>query len=108
MPKAKRENVKERIITSLLCGFAPALALILRPVLSLYRSNEQEFWFPLSDVMPVVLLVFFVFALTAAVVHFFLPDGRKISLRLWFATAAAAGTLCAFVQNYFYPPICLS
>ena len=97
----KRSNIKGRIITSLLCGFAPALAIILRPVLSLYRSNEEEFWFPLSDVMPVLFLVFFVFALTAAVVHFFLPDGRKTSLRLWFAAVAAAGTLCVFIQNHF-------
>ncbi len=96
-----KKNIKGRIITSLLCGFAPALALILRPVLSLYRSNEREFWFPLSDVLPDILLVFFVFALAAAVVHFILPDGRKTSLRLWFGTAAAAGTLCVFVQNHF-------
>ena len=100
VPAAKK-NTRGRIITSLLCGFAPALVLILRPVLSFYLSNEGEFWFSLSDVMPDILLVFFAFALTAAAVHFLLPDGRKAGLRLWFGTAAAAGTLCAFVQDHF-------
>ena len=97
----KKKNLKGRMITSLLCGFAPALALILRPIVSFYLSNEGEFWFSLPDVMPDILLLFFAFALAAAGVHFLLPDGRKTSLRLWFATAAAAGTLCAFVQDHF-------
>ena len=97
----KKKNLKGRIITSLLCGFAPALALILRPVVSFYLTNEGEYWFELSDLLPYILLLFFGAALAAALVHFILPDGKKISLRLLFAAAAAAGTLCVFVQNYF-------
>lgn len=97
----KKKSLKGRIITSALCGFAPAMVLILRPIVSFYLGNEEEFWFRLSDVMPDILLLFFVFALAAALIHFCLPDWKKISLRLWFATAAAAGTLCAFVQDHF-------
>ena len=102
VPAAKgKSSIKGRIITSLLCGFAPAMVLILRPIISFYLNNEEEFWFRLSDVIPDILLLFFVSALAAALVHFCLPDGKKASLRLWFATAAAAGTFCAFVQDHF-------
>lgn len=97
----KKKSLKGRIITSLLCGFAPALALILRPSISFYLTNEGEYWFELGDVLPYLLLLFFGAAAAAALVHFLLPDGKKISLRLLFAAAAAAGTLCVFVQNYF-------
>lgn len=97
----KKKNLKGRIITSLLCGFAPALALILRPSLSFYLTNEGEYWFELGDVLPYLLLMFFGAAAAAALVHFLLPDGKKVSPRLLFAAAAAAGTLCVFVQNYF-------
>jgi hypothetical protein len=101
-PAAKKAgNLKGRIITSLLCGLTPAMALILRPIISFYYSNEGEFWFKLGDVMPDVLLVFFGAAALAFLIHFLLPDGRKLSLRLWFAAAAAAGTLCAFIQDHF-------
>ena len=97
----KRGNTRGKIITSLLCGFAPAMALILRPVISFYLSNEGEYWFRLTDVLPNILLLFFGFVVIAALVHFLLPNGKKISLRLLFATAAAAGTLCVFVQDHF-------
>lgn len=102
-PAAKKsgKNLKGRIITSILCGLAPATALILRPILTFYISNEGEFWFKLQDILPDVLLVFFIAAVFAFLVHFFLPDGRKLSLRLWFAAAVAAGTLCAFIQDHF-------
>ena len=101
-PAAKKAgNLKGRIITSILCGLTPAMALILRPIISFYYSNEGEFWFKLGDVLPDVLLVFFLTAAFAFLVHFLLPDGRKLSLRLWFAAAAAAGTLCAFIQDHF-------
>lgn len=104
----KDQSLKGRIITSLLCGFAPALAVILRPVLSLYLPNEREFWFPLSDVILNLLAVFFGAALALALVHFLLPDQKRISLRLLFAAICAAGTLCVFIQNHFlsfYLPI---
>ena len=97
----KHGNLKGRMITSILCGFAPAMALILRPVISFYLSNEGEYWFRLTDILPNILLVFLGFAVIAALIHFFLPDGKKISLRLLFAAAAAAGTLCVFVQDHF-------
>lgn len=101
-PKAgKQKNIKSRIITSLLCGLTPALALILRPIITFYLSNEGEFWFQLKDVLPDVLLVFFFAAAFAFLIHFLLPDGKKLSLRLWFATVVAAGTLCAFIQDHF-------
>ena len=97
----KTGHTGQRVFLSLLCGFAPALALILRPVLSLYRSNEREFWFPLSDVAPYLLLVFSGAALLTALIHFFLPDRKKRSLRLLFAVLCAAGTVCVFIQNHF-------
>ena len=97
----KPKNLRGRIITSLLCGVAPALALILRPVISFYLANEGEFWFELSDVMPDVLGVFAGLALVTAAVHFLLPNGKKLSLRLLFAAMTAAGTLCVFVQDHF-------
>lgn len=97
----KKKHLKGRIITSLLCGFAPALAVILRPSLSFYLTNEGEYWFELNDVLPYLLLLFFGAATAAALVHFLLPDGKKVNLRLLFAAAAAAGTLCVFIQNYF-------
>ena len=101
-PAAKKTgNLKGRIVTSLLCGLTPAMALILRPIISFYYSNEGEFWFKLGDVLPDVLLAFFGAAVLVFLVHFLLPDGRKLSLRLWFAAAAAAGTLCAFIQDHF-------
>ena len=103
-----KSNLKGRIITSLLCGLTPALAVILRPVLSLYLSNEREFWFPLSDVILCLLAVFFGAALALALLHFVLPDRKKISPRLLFAALCAAGTLCIFIQNHFlsfYLPI---
>ncbi len=40
----KHGNLKGRMITSILCGFAPAIALILRPVISFYLSNEGEYY----------------------------------------------------------------
>lgn len=97
----KQGNLGGRIITSLLCGIAPALAVILRPMVSFYLSNHREFWFDLTDVMPNILLLFFGAAAAAAVIHFLLPDGKKLSFRLLFAVLAAAGTLCAFVQDHF-------
>ncbi len=97
----KEKNIRGRIITSLLCGLTPALALILRPVISFYLSNEGEFWFRLGDVLPDILLVFLGAAVFATLIHFLLPDGRRLSLRLWFAAAVAAGTLCAFIQDHF-------
>ena len=100
-PKKAGKNLKGRIITSLLCGLTPATALILRPIITFYLSNEGEFWFQLKDVMPDVLMVFIIAALFAFVVHLLLPDGRKLSLRLWFASAVTAGTLCAFIQDHF-------
>ena len=101
-PAAKKhKSIKGRIITSLLCGFSPAMILILRPAVSFYLSNESEFWFRLEDLLPDILLVFAVLGLGAGLIHFLLPDGRKFSLRLWFAAAAAAGTLCAFIQDHF-------
>ena len=110
-PKAavkKKRNLRGRIITSLLCGFAPAMALILRPVITFFLSNEGEFWFEWSDVNLFILLLFFGMALGLAVFHFLLPDGRRFSLRLMLAVLAAAGTLCVFVQNHFmsgYMPV---
>ena len=102
VPKAgKQRNIKGRIITSLLCGLTPALALILRPIVSFYFSNEGEFWFKLGDVLPDILLVFLGAAVFTALIHFLLPDKKRFSLRLWFAAAAAAGTLCAFIQDHF-------
>ena len=102
-PAAKKsgKDLKGRIITSVLCGLTPATALILRPILTFYISNESEFWFKLQDILPDVLLVFFIAAVFAFLVHFLLPDGRKLSLRLWFAAAVTAVTLCAFIQDHF-------
>ena len=102
-PAAKKsgKDLKGRIITSVLCGLTPATALILRPILTFYISNEGEFWFKLQDILPDVLLVFFIAAVFAFLVHFLLPDGRKLSLRLWFAAAVTAVTLCAFIQDHF-------
>ena len=101
-PKTRKTgNLKGRIFTSLLCGLTPALALILRPIITFYISNEGEFWFQLKDVLPDVFLVFLGAAAIAFLIHFLLPDGRKLSLRLWFAAAVAAGTLCAFIQDHF-------
>ena len=97
----KKRNLRGRIITSLLCGFAPALALILRPIITFYLANEGEFWFELGDVMPDVLLVFFGMALGTALVHFLLPDGKRFSPRLLLAVLVAAGTLCVFIQDHF-------
>lgn len=97
----KEKNIRGRIITSLLCGLTPALALILRPIISFYLSNEGEFWFRLGDVLPDILLVFLGATVFTALIHFLLPDGRWLSLRVWFAAAAAAGTLCAFIQDHF-------
>ena len=100
-PKKASKNLKGRILTSLLCGLTPATALILRPILTFYIGNEGEFWFKLQDILPDVLMVFIIAALFAFVVHLLLPDGRKLSLRLWFASAVTAGTLCAFIQDHF-------
>ena len=102
IPTGKKPgNAKGRIITSLLCGLTPAMALILRPIVTFYISNEGEFWFQLQDVLPDVLLVFLGTAAVVFLIHFLLPDGRKGSLRLWFAAAVTAGTLCAFIQDHF-------
>lgn len=90
-----------RVLLSLLCGFTVSLAVILRPVLSLYLNNEGEFWFPLSDVILCLLAVFCGAALAVALVHYLLPDRKTGSLRLLFTALCAAGSLCVFVQNHF-------
>ena len=94
-------HLRRRILLSLLCGFTVSITVILRPALSLYRSNEREFWFPLSDILPCLLIVFLSAGLAAALVHFLLPDRKKASLRLLFAALCAAGALCVFIQNHF-------
>ena len=100
-PGKKSKHTKRNIILSLICGGAFGMTLLLRPIISFYLSNESEFWFSFSSVLPFVLLVFLAATLVTALVHFLLPDKQKVSLRLLFATAVAAGSLCVFVQNHF-------
>ena len=90
-----------RILLSLLCGFSLAMTLILRPVISFYLSNEGEFWFSLESVIGFILLIFFALAVLTALVHYFLPDRRRLSFRLLFAALVAAVAVCVFIQNHF-------
>lgn len=102
-PETKKEKRHwlRRIILSLVCGLALAMTLVLRPIISFYISNEGEFWFSLGSVIGLVLLVFAAVAAVVFLIHFLLPDKRKISLRLVFAALVAGTTLCLFVQNHF-------
>ena len=97
----KRKNLKGRIITSLLCGFAVALTIVLRPIVSFFYSNESEFWFYLEEIIGYVLILSVGIALGISFIHFLLPEKGKISLRLVFAAAMAALVLCVFIQNHF-------
>ena len=96
-----RKNLKGRIITSLLCGLAAALTVVLRPILSFYLSNESEFWFTLGEVILQTLAFSAAAAGAVFLVHFLLPGRGRINLRLLFAACAAAGCLGVFVQNHF-------
>ena len=103
-----RKNLKGRLLTSLLCGLAVALTVVLRPILSFFLSNESEFWFTLAEVILQVLAFSAAAAAAAFLAHFLLPGKGRVSLRLLFAACAAAGCLCVFVQNHFlssYLPI---
>lgn len=90
-----------RTILSLICGLTFAMTLVLRPIISFYLANEGEFWFSLKTVIGCVMLIFAGVAAAAGIIHFVLPDRKKISLRLIFASLIAAVTVCAFIQNHF-------
>ena len=101
--KALSEKPKKngRILTSLILGIGFSITVSLRPIISFYYSNEGEFWFGFGDVIWFVLLFFAGLVLAVGLVHFFLPESGRVSLRLLFATLVCAGTICVFVQNHF-------
>ena len=90
-----------RILTSVLCGLAAAMTVVLRPVLSFYLGNESEFWFRLQDVIGYVLIIFGGVGLGICLVHFLLPGKGGISPRLLFAALTAAVCIAVFIQNHF-------
>lgn len=102
LPERSAANpMKERVFTSLLCGFGLTVTLFLCPVISLYLSNAGEFWFTLGDVAGFLLLLSSLGALAVSAIHFFLPEKTKIRWRLVFAAIACSIALCAYIQNQF-------
>ena len=97
----KKKNIRGWIFTSLLCGLAVGLTIVLRPILSFYLSNKHEFWFYLEEVIWYILLLAAGITLVVSLIHFLLPGKGKTSLRLIFAAAAAAIALSVFIQNHF-------
>ncbi len=93
-------RLKGRILPSVLCGLAFALAIELRPIITFYLNNEGEFWFRLSDIILQVLVLFACLAGFVALLHFLLPE-KKFNWRLLFAALVGVITLGSFIQNHF-------
>lgn len=97
----KSSAMKDRIFTSLVCGFGLAVTLVLCPVISLYLSNESEFWFTLGEVAGYLILFSVLVAVSVSAIHFLLPEKTKIRWRLVFAAIVCSIALCAYVQYQF-------
>lgn len=93
---ANLEITKEKLLQSLLAGFAFCFFIFIYSTTSVYFSNADEFSFSVWDFLPYYLLGF---AVAFALIFIVLLFTKKFLFRLAFALTAGI-TICAYVQSF--------